>query len=103
MKAGATAVRPEPVDQDGYYQMNIDKGNQASDGDDAIGIGHVGNTISECTDPWIFEMKTLESTEVFEAETDAEGVIWLLVGTDSGFEDHTELYYTRYRAAFEPI
>ena len=97
LKVGATPERPEPVDDDGYWQMNIDKGNQLQGGDDAIRIGHVGNTVSECTD-WVFEMKTVESEEPFTATTDADGALWFLVGTDSGFEARTELYYTRYEA-----
>ncbi len=102
LKVGATPIRPEPIDDDGYYQMNIDKGNQLSSGSDAIRIGHVGNTVSECTD-WIFEMKAVESEEVFEATTDSDGALWLIVGTDSGFEARTELYYTRYRATFREL
>lgn len=46
-------------------------------------------------------MKGLEAIEIVQAEADDEGRIWLIVGTDSGFEGRTELYYTRYRATFE--
>lgn len=101
LKAGATPVRPQPVEENGYLQMNIDKGNQFQSGEDAIRIGDVANTNEDCLD-WVWEMKTVESVDPFEARADEEGALWLLVGTDSGFEARTELYYTRFRAEFSP-
>ncbi len=101
LKTGATPVRPEPVEENGYLQMNIDKGNQLQDGEDAIRIGDVANTNEDCLD-WRWEMKTLESADPFEARADEEGSLWLLVGTDSGFEARTELFYTRFRVELDP-
>jgi hypothetical protein len=102
LKVGATPVEPEPVVDDGYYQMNIDKGNQFASGSDAIRIGDVANSNTDCLD-WVWEMKSVESDDPFEARADSDGGVWLLVGTDSGFEARTELFYTRYRAVFQPI
>ena len=106
VKAGATLVEPEAVVGhemgDEYYVMNIDKGNQAQEGADAKILGHVGNTASECTD-WEWELKQLEGHSPIEIETDAEGAAWLIIGTDSGFEGRTRLYYTWLRVVFEPI
>jgi len=34
---------------------------------------------------------------------DDRGAVWLLVGTDSGFEATTSLYYTRVIATFAPV
>ena len=102
LKAGAAPVRPEPVDEDGYYQINIDKGNQFQGGSDAIRIGDVANSNTACLD-WVWEMKTVESQDPFQVTADAEGTVWVIVGTDSGFEARTELYYTRVRADFQPL
>jgi len=109
VKAGAVPDRPEPFldpdeSQHGYWFINIDKGNQSQDGPDARILGDVANTESGCGDEErVWEMKTLEGDGTFEARSDDEGRIWLLVGTDSGFEGRTELYYTRYRATFDPV
>jgi len=106
VKVGASVEEPvaEVVGEgeEAYYHMNIDKGNQAQEGGDARIVGHVGNTISGCTElRW--ELKALSEHGAFEVEADAAGGVWLFVGTDSGFEGRTRLYYTRFQAIFEPL
>jgi len=106
VKAGASSVRPEAVlvnsGQAGYWQMNIDKGNQSVGGQDAIILGDVANTASECVDERVWEMKTLESADPFQVTAADDGSIWFIVGTDSGFEGRTELYYTQFEAVLDP-
>ena len=104
VKTGATLVEPDPVPEEvgstDYWRMNIDKGNQSQAGADILLLGNVGIEESECLDrSW--GMKTLESEQPLPFTSDASGSAWLLVGTDSGFESRTELYYTRVRAVFE--
>jgi len=42
-RAGATTIEPEVItDSDGWLRMNIDKGNQASEGEDMINLGRPG-------------------------------------------------------------
>ncbi len=103
VKAGATTQEPEAVVVDEAYVMNIrkDRGLDPDEKLDMVTIGHVGNTISDCHD-WIWEIKTLEY-EGFEAQTDENGELWLIVGTDSGFEGTTSLYYTSIEAVLTPI
>lgn len=105
VKVGATPLEPRPVIEEAggqdYYRMNIDKGNQSSGGDDALVIGDVASTSTDCND-WTWEMKTLASEEPFRVTTDSDGALWLLVGTDSGFEGRTRLFYTRYSMSLEP-
>jgi hypothetical protein len=106
VKAGATAEEPVPVvDQVGttdYYAMNVDKGNQAVGGSDAVVLGDIANTNTDCLD-WRWEMKTLQSERgELEVTADGQGRVWLLIGTDSGFESRTRLYYASVRAEFEP-
>ena len=106
LKAGATAQEPTPLvegeGEEAYVVMNIDKGNQAVEGTDARILGHIGNSASECTD-LVWEFKILEGHEPFEVVADGQGAVWLFVGTDSGFEGRTRLYYTRFRATFHPL
>ena len=43
-----------------------------------------------------YRVKTLDNDErPLTVETDGEGRFWLIVGTDSGFEGLTTLYYAR--------
>ena len=92
VKAGASTIRPVAEEKaDGHLSMNIDKGNQASDGSDMVNIG---NLASEKTDGSQFVIESLY-IEDFEATTDADGNMWLVVGTDSGFEGLSTVYFAR--------
>ena len=95
IKAGATVIEPLPFnDGSGFYLMNVDKGNQSVGGSDAIPIGDFANS-KDCNDlDFSYELKTLKSEEnEFSLFTDFEGTLWILFGTDSGFEATTSIYY----------
>jgi hypothetical protein len=95
-KIGASAREPESsADSQGILRLNLDKGNQATDGADLKRVGDVGNTLV-CPDP-LYQRKTLELSD-FAVTTAADGSLWLLVGTDSGFEGETILYYDKISA-----
>lgn len=96
VKAGATTIEPLAVRApDGYYRMNIDKGNQDESGKDAATIGNIANRQTDCESD-TYEFKTLRSKEGrLRARTDSAGGLWLLVGTDSGFEGTTRIYLTK--------
>ena len=36
-----------------------------------------------------------------DVTTDGSGTVWMFVGTDSGFESRSSVYYTRFVATFE--
>lgn len=77
------------ADDKNFYEMNIDKINQCcTDGKDMVVIGNVANGGD------VYEYKILEKSGEFIATTDSEGKLWVLVGTDSGYEGKTSLYYT---------
>jgi hypothetical protein len=91
LKAGAVPFEPMSIkNADGYYQMNLDKGNQAVGGRDMIVIGNIATTRED-------EMyQLIRRTSVgkpFSAQTDSRGRLWVIVGTDSGYEGLTVLYY----------
>ena len=94
VKAGASSVEPGTVvDSIGHSRMNIDKGNQSQGGEAMVVIGNVAHP--DVTGPE-FRIKTLNNDErPLTAEADGEGRVWLIVGTDSGFEGLTTLYYGR--------
>lgn len=94
LKAGATAIEPLAVATDGFVEMNVDKGFQASGGADAIVLGHIAVTTNP--DRPRYRSKRLRNAgEPFTATADGNGSLWVLVGTDSGYEGVTSLFYAR--------
>ncbi|WP_154858238.1 hypothetical protein [Cyclobacterium xiamenense] len=94
LKAGAVNQEPmpEPVEEASttYYRMNINKGNQSQDGEDMYGLG----TIGIAGDAFVYEIIQRDNrNRPQEVLADSEGKLWLIVGTDSGFEGKTVLYY----------
>ena len=94
MKAGASTV--EPVAEEGdnrHLRMNIDKGNQARGGQSMVVVGNVAHPDVQRSE---YRIKTLDNAGLpLAVDTDGEGRLWLIVGTDSGFEGLTTLYYSR--------
>ncbi len=103
VKTGASAIEPQPVLQsNGQFLMNIDKGNQSVGGKDATVVGTVENSSTDCQQP-VYETKMLANAGPFTVRTDAAGRLWFLLGTDSGFEGTTSLYYRQFRAALTEL
>lgn len=103
VKAGASEVEPNRVDEGGFWRMNVDKGQQTNGGEDAVAIGDVANSIP-CNETPRWELKQLSSgSEAVEVTSDRAGAVWLFVGTDSGFESTTSIYYTTLTATFRPF
>ncbi len=97
VKVGAAPVEPAPISviegDTPYYRLNADKGNQNNDGANAVRIGDIAKSSDEFSDT--YELKTLNNTDnPLEMTTDRDGNLWVFVGTDSGFEGITTLYYT---------
>jgi hypothetical protein len=102
VKAGASVAEPLAVLQsDGSLTMNVDKGQQGVGGKDAIVIGNVANSSTDCLNQ-VFQTKALDSSSAFSVQTDSTGSVWLMVGTDSGFEGTTSLYYQLVKVTFTP-
>jgi hypothetical protein len=97
MKAGATLIEPAKINSNGFYLMNIDKSNQISPGVDMDTIGHVG--VSDTTTVFTLIHRTNE-THLFTITTDAHGEVWVCIGTDSGFEATTTIYYNQIDLTF---
>lgn len=90
IKAGA--VDYEPIvqeDENGYIRMNINKGNQTGSGTNMIAIGDFSNDSDEA----VYRLKTVGNTTPFQARADENGTLWLIIGTDSGYEGTTTIYY----------
>jgi hypothetical protein len=104
LKAGATTQEPETEVQEeasaDYLRMNIDKGNQSQDGTHMYNIGTIGIE----GDEFVYELTTRGNEgRPLEVSTDTDGALWLIVGTDSGFEGLTVLYYNAIKVNLEKI
>lgn len=95
VKAGAAKIEPKPVnDGTGFYLLNIDKSNQAAGGADVMVIGNVANGLDCDNADTSYKKKILKSeTGKFTTYSDATGALWVIFGTDSGFEGTTTIYF----------
>lgn len=95
---GLTKDEPVKVDnQEGYYRMNIKKIEQSQDGEDMKVIGNVANGTDESV------YKLVKRNGTFKAKAGSNGELWAIVGTESGFEALTTLYYTNIKITFTEV
>jgi hypothetical protein len=89
--------------QEGYY-LNLDKGQQSQSGSHAKVIGDVAAQGAAC-DGSAFAEKTVQTTtsQRIPLYSDGQGKVWVFVGTDSGYEGLTSLYYKSIEVALEPF
>lgn len=97
LKAGASATEPKKVKEGNDYRLNIDKGNQA-EGSAAV---PVLGTIGAGENVEQYKLIQRSTQQPILAKTNDGGELWLLVGTDSGFEGLTTLYYTKIKVVTE--
>jgi hypothetical protein len=100
VKAGVALDRPtaDPVTR----LLNIDKGEQANPGADAVVLGHVG--VDTPVESPLYRFKTLDNFDTgMDFRTDGEGAAWLLFATDSGYEGNTRLYVASFGAWFDRL
>ena len=105
VKSGAVDYEPEVIeDSVGWLRVNIDKGNQASEGEDMINLGTLANPNIDL-DTFTgdeYAIMTLDNQDrSFTVTTDGDGSAWVIVGTDSGFEGLTRVYYDRVSISFK--
>jgi hypothetical protein len=101
LKAGASAIEPAGIVQNGDYRLNAEKGQQASPGAAALVLGDVSKPDGA---PAGFQLVTRSSGAAFlDTTSSPAGDLWLFFGTDSGFEGTTSLYYTNVNVTLDPI
>ena len=104
IKFGASTMEPlaEERQPDNYLGLNIDFGNQSRGGENGLVVGNLANSF-ECsvtTTPWELKSLSTHGQELL-VSTDSEGVLWLLAGSDSGFEGTSQFYITTLRIRLE--
>ena len=100
LKAGASEIEPVKNVQGDQYVLNIDKGNQSEAGSNATVLGDIAipSTVAEYT--LITRNNASPSSQPLIAQSNSNGDIWLMIGTDSGFEGTTTVYYTKVKVLF---
>lgn len=101
LKVGGAPVEPRPeLTSDGYYALSVDKGVQSQSGPAASVAGTIENGSDNCSGDAPF--RSLLRSHQHPVRANELGELWLLVGTDSGFEGLTRLYYQSIRARLAP-
>ncbi len=95
LKAGASKTEPVSVLEAGTLRMNVDKGGQSGGGADATVVSNIANGIpcEESRGEYVLLRRYHQHANPVEA--DESGTLWVFLGTDSGFEGITALYYAR--------
>jgi len=104
LKAGGSGVAPRRiVDADGWWRLNVDKGNQSQGGNDATVAGNIANGREAGVDEEGYVSIVRAVTHAVPVKADAQGRLWLLVGIDSGFEGLTRIYLERITVRLERL
>ncbi len=101
LKVGGGATEPTTVTaQPNEIRLNVDKGNQRNSGTYATVIGDIANGLP----PTLTSSYTsVTRTGSHVVRSDADGNLWLMVGTDSGFTGRTTLYYQVIDVTLTPV
>jgi len=103
LKAGGSTLEPVPALQpDNYVLINVDKGDQASGGQNLGLVGSIWNGLDCPIEQWVMLHKTYSHPVPIRASKDI-GELWIAVGTDSGFEGLTGVYYYSIEVQLTPV
>jgi hypothetical protein len=106
LKVGGASVEPKAVpatDNPSFLRMNVAIGEQSQGGLAATVIGNIANGIPCSDGPARFRSFHREGTHMGSIQANAKGELYLLIGTDSGFEGRTRLYYRRVQVILTPL
>jgi hypothetical protein len=104
LKVGGAPVQPERItDASGHYRLNVDKGEQSVGGNNARVVGTLANGSTDCAMPAYRRITRDNLGSPLPLTSDSAGRLFLLVGTDSGFEGTSALYFDTIRAVLKPL
>ena len=105
LKAGASPAEPQALPgTNRNVWMNVDKSNQSQGGIAASVTGDIANGLP-CDVSVPRQYVSIQRTHQHQSLVNANsrGELWLLVGTDSGYESTTALYYQRIDVSLVPV
>lgn len=105
IKAGAAPRRPAVTrDAAGDYHVNVDKGQQAESGTEAVAIGDFAAPGAGTCNAGRYAVKTLPvAGQPPVVRSNDNGKLWLFLATDSAFESRTEIYFLEARFSLIPV
>jgi hypothetical protein len=95
--AGASIIEPLKIINNDYFRMNIDKIGGVHPGNDMDTVGNIG--VTDTTTVYALIHRS-NASHLFTVKTDAGGEVWVCIGTDSGYESTTTLYYNKIKLTF---
>lgn len=101
-KVGGSTEKPKKKAVNGFYHLNVEKGNQAEEGANALVIGTLANPSVDPEQPAYLPLE-LCSERPLIVESDQNGELWIFLGTDSGFEGATKFYLAKVDLGIEPL
>ncbi|MCA9773776.1 MAG: hypothetical protein KC466_15270 [Myxococcales bacterium] len=108
LKAGASGTEPlTTVGPGGFVSLSVDKGNQAAGGTAASVVDNIANGVP-CDSVPVgqtapYQLLTRMHTHNVTVQAGDTGDLWILVGTDSGFEGRTDLYYQSIQVILDEV
>ncbi|MEI9980990.1 MAG: twin-arginine translocation signal domain-containing protein [Edaphobacter sp.] len=103
LKAGGSTVEPVPVLVNDDVFFNIDKGDQDLGGKNLGVIGSINNGTRCPTREWVMLHKTYNHPFAIRSNRNAPTQLWIAIGTDSGYESFTGLYYYSIDVKLTPV
>jgi hypothetical protein len=108
LKAGGSSLEPVTIltSNNEYVGISVDKGAQAAGGKDLGTIGSIWNGVECPESKWMMLRRTYTHpypiTATGEGTAGAGGQLWIALGTESGYESVTEVYYYRIKVKLTP-
>jgi hypothetical protein len=107
LKLGGSPTEPVPTEDGEDVWLSVDKGNQMQGGPAGSNAGDIANGI-DCEeaiaqDPMPLGQVVREHVHDTNVTASDAGELWLLVGTDSGFEGATTIVYESIEVTLEPV
>ncbi|HUP65179.1 MAG TPA: hypothetical protein VM557_07855 [Thermoanaerobaculia bacterium] len=104
LKAGVSGEEPRVVlDDSDHWRMTVDKGNQSTSGPAGSVVGTIENGTSRCDSEAPFVRLIKMHRHPWLVSASPVGELWVLVGTDSGFEGLTRIYYESIEVTLRPV
>lgn len=96
VKLGASQNEPTNAIDNGMYRISTDIGNQSQSGTEGQTAGNINNgNDCEAENAFTYASKTVQTEHAIDVMSDSNGQIWVIAGTDSGFEGYTSIYITK--------
>ena len=99
-------MEPVATLEHSYVAINVDKDFQGENGRDAQVVSDIANGLhTPCDQPqlWRYVLSRRSLHFPHPVKSDSNGTLWIFLGTDSGFEGLTGLYYHKIAVMLKPV